>query len=154
MDNLIKTLSETVGLPTIISAVIVCLIMIIVKKIKPKISPKTELIIRIIVSVIVRVGVILITKGEFYSLAESSLSVCGVSLIICAVFNKGDSAKNVKEVVSVFLPNVSREKIDEIFSALPEGQEDFEKVFPSDNGGVNMTSQNQAQKGDNRTANE
>lgn len=150
MDNLIKTLSETVGLPTIISAVIVCLIMTMVKKIKPKISPKTELVIRIIVSVIVRVGVILVTKGEFYSLAESSLSVCGVSLIICAVFNKGDSAKNVKEVVSVFLPNVSKEKIDEIFSSLPDNQEKISEESVKETDGEMTAIQRQAKPNDNR----
>lgn len=134
MNNLIQILSETVGFPTIISAVIVCLIMLLVKKIKPNISPKTELIIRLLVSVLVRFGVIFITKGEIYTLAESSLSVCGVSLIICAFFNKGGSNQEIKELVSSFLPNVEKQTIDQIFSTMPESREDdFEKEIESAN---------------------
>ena len=150
MNNLIKTLSEMVGFPTIVSAVVVCLIMLLVKKIKPKISPKTELIIRLIVSVLVRVVVILITKGDYSSLAESSMCVCGVSLIICAFFTKSENEAHVKELVSAFLPNVSKEQIDEIFSAMPEEKERINREPYAETDGATLTMQNQPKTNDNR----
>ncbi|MBQ7374279.1 MAG: hypothetical protein IJW64_06965 [Clostridia bacterium] len=150
MDNLIKTLSETVGFPTIISATVVCLIMMIVKKIKPKISPKTELIIRIIVSVLVRVAVILVTKGDFSCLIETSLNVCGVSLIICAIFNKNSNAQELKEMVSAFLPNIADEKIDEIFSAMPDSQE-ISKDGYNGQGDLTLTAQSKRNSDENHS---
>ena len=150
MNNLIKTLAEMVGFQTILSAVIVCLIMLLVKKIKPKISPKTELVIRLIVSVLVKVVVILITKGDYSSLAESSMCVCGVSLIICAFFNKSENVNQVKELVSAFLPNVSQEQIDEIFSAMPEDDKEIIRKTFSETDGSPLTMQNQEKTNDNR----
>ena len=150
MNNLIKTLSETVGLPTIVSAVVVCLIMLLVKKIKPSLSPKAELIVRLIVSVLVRLVVILITKGDYSSLAESSMCVCGVSLIICAFFNKSENEAHVKELVSAFLPDVSKEQIDEIFSAMPEEEKETEMQTLTKSSGETLTMQNQTKTDDNR----
>ena len=150
MNNLIKTLSEVVGLPTIISAVIVCLIMLFVKKIKPKMSPKTELILRLIVSILVRVVFVLVLKGDFGNLAESSLSACGVSLIICAFFSKSDNVSEIKEMVSVFLPNVSQDKIDKIFSSRPDSQEEISDESIKETEGTMTAMQSQTKPNDNR----
>ena len=126
MENLIQILSKTVGLSTIVSAIVVCLIMAFVKKKKPNLSPKIELIIRFLVSVLIRVIVTFITKKDFVGLAESSMSICGVSLIICAIFNKGDNPQDLKELVSAFLPNLSKEEKDGVFLALNENRKNID----------------------------
>ena len=131
MNETIKILSENLGIETVISAVIVCVIMALIKKRKPKISPRQEIIIRLLISIGVHLLFTLVTKGEYAQIFQNSTSVCGVSLIICAIISKNENKTEVEKVISTFLPEISDEDCKEIVNALSDGEKATVNAPPS-----------------------
>ena len=113
MEKVLMILSQEFGLQTVIKAVVVCVVMMIVKKIKPNLSPKVEVIVRLALSVLVHLLFTVITKGEFLSIAEDVMSICGVSMIFSAIISKNYNVDKMKSTISTYLPNFDVDKIDE-----------------------------------------
>ena len=125
MQNPIAILTENFGVETVLVAVVVCALMALIKKFKPDLSPKAEVGVRFLISLIIRLILIWITRGDATGCIESATSVCGVSMIVCALITKNGSKEKVKEQVSTLLPNLDESKLDAVLSV-----EQTESVLP------------------------
>ena len=143
MERLFKILSESLGMETVISAVIVCILMMIVKKLKPKTSPRQEIVIRFLISIAVHLLFTLITKGDSAQIFQNAMSVCGVSMIICALLTGKVDENEVKEMMSTFLPDLSEEDYEEIIDALNGESASAQAVIPAVYEGVDSENSNQ-----------
>ena len=129
MEQVIKILSENLGMETVISAVIVCILMMVVKKYKPKITPRQEIIVRFLISIVVHLVFTLITKGEYAQIFQNAMSVCGVSLIIGSLLSEKGNGEDVKEIISTFIPDLDEEDFEEIVDVLNREKNDSAEII-------------------------
>ena len=129
MEQVIKILSENLGMETVISAVIVCILMMVVKKYKPKITPRQEIIVRFLISIVVHLVFTLITKGEYAQIFQNAMSVCGVSLIIGSLLSGKGNGEDVKEIISTFIPDLDEEDFEEIVDVLNREKNDSAEII-------------------------
>lgn len=138
MNDVFMILSQKFGLETVIKAVIVCVIMMVIKKFKPKLSPKTELVIRLAISFLVHLLLTFIVGGEYALLFEGAISVCGVSMIFCALTSKKCDKELLKEEISCFLPDFKEEEIEQVLQEQIK-IEDISPVIIDKSGGENQS---------------